>query len=264
MLYNYFGRSGKIAFSAVLVALALWLHLLDALPRANWVALLVLNAALFALQSDKIAGSSHWLSRLGLWFTCLALGFFIALYRPGNFNYPLIYHFASLDFPLYANLGKGLAGASILLWLWPTTGQHKPLGTSLALALLAVPLVIFTAHGLGIAWQVKFPAGIVWFLLINLGITVLAEEAFFRLLIQDQLANIWGKSTMAAGLAAIVSVILFTLAHTYPTQPYFALYLLAGSLYCAVYTYSRRLTMTLATHALVNLGHFTLLTYPLN
>lgn len=243
-----------------LLALGLWLYLLGALPLANWAALVLLNAALSALGCGKAASTPR---RLGLWLACLALGFFIALYRPCGFNYPLIYHFAPPDFALYANVGKALAGPLILLWLWPADKNRKPAGASLVLAILAATLVILAAHGMGLAWQVKFPAGIVWFLLVNLGITVLAEEAFFRLLIQDQLGRLWGGSASAAGLAAIVSVILFTLAHTYPTQPYFALYLLAGSLYCAVYTYSRRFATALITHALVNLGHFTLLTYPL-
>ncbi|MBU2884414.1 CPBP family intramembrane metalloprotease [Gilvimarinus agarilyticus] len=252
--------------SAALLAAALFAYLCDALPLAILAMLFVFNTCLFALTAWHPSPDYRWHrpGKVGLWLFGLALGFFIALYRPEGFHYPLLYHFISLDFTLYANLGKGLAGILVITWLWPVTGRAKSLSLSLVLALLAAIIILAAAYILGVAWQVKLPAGIVWFLLINIGITVLAEEAFFRLQLQQQLTQLWGDGRLAIGVAAIVSVIFFALAHLPPDHPYFALYVLAGSLYCAVFTYTRRFAMAVITHATVNIGHFIFLAYPLS
>ncbi|MDO3387568.1 CPBP family intramembrane metalloprotease [Gilvimarinus sp. SDUM040013] len=253
---------------AALLAAALFIYLIDALPLVNFIALLILNGAIYALYSLNQAlphtSLPRTLAHSGLWFACLILGFFIALYRPSDFNYPLAFHFTQLDFQLYANLGKGLAGALVLVWLWPRSDKAKNIWLSLALALVASSLVIASAKAMGIPWAFKTPSGIVWFLVINVALTVLAEEAFFRLLLQENLAKLLGGTKVAILSAALVSVAIFALAHVPPTHKFFALYLIAGGLYCAVYTYTRRLSMAVATHAAVNILHFTLLPYPLS
>lgn len=260
--------------SAGVLALALFIYLIDALPLANFIALLGLNMALYGLRTYCTALNTHhhsplrsnWLQTAGkamLWVTCLLLGFFIALYRPDDFHYPQVYSFYELNFQLFANWGKAIAGLLIIVWLWPASSNVKPSTQSAALALLAVLIVIVSANMMGLAWQFKLPEGLLWFLLINVVFTVIAEEAFFRLLIQETLQSLGGNTRAAMSGAAIFSVAVFTFAHVSPTHQYFLLFLLAGSLYAAVYTYSRRFYMAALTHAGVNIGHFILLPYPL-
>lgn len=258
--------------SAGLLALALFLYLLDALPLANFVGLLALNFALYGRHclSGKSSGQHSAklkLGKLGLWLACILLGFFIALYRPEDFNYPLVHTFDSLHFELYANLGKALAGAAVLLWLWPNATPSKALPFSLLLSFTAaLCLIIVAANIFGISWLPKLPKGIAWFLLINLIVTVVAEEAFFRLLLQEQLnkflATKLRSAKVAAALALIGSATLFALAHMPPLHPLFGLYLLAGLLYAGIYSYTGRVSAAITTHFAVNALHFILLQYP--
>ena len=261
----------RALLSAALVAFSSALYASGNLPLANAIALPVFTL-LIALHAWLTINrdANAWVA-LSLWLITLITGFAIALYRPGDFNYPVAHHFGDLEFTLYANLAKALAGYVIIIWLWSSYGlgrRKRRVPTALLigggiLAILCAARFIFQ-----IGWQPKLPDGILWFVLINVGVTVVAEEAFFRLLLQDGLAKlaltVGAKKTRAAQWsAAAVATLIFALAHAPITHPLFWLFLLAGGVYALEYEYTGRFSAAIATHFGVNILHFTLLEYPL-
>jgi len=101
---------------------------------------------------------------------------------------------------------------------------------------------------------------IVWFVR-NLLFTVIAEELFFRIVVQSRLESaLSGK--YAGYLALGITALLFGLVHLYAGWHYGLLATVAGLLYGYVYYRSRRVEMAILAHGLLNLGHLVLLSYP--
>jgi membrane protease YdiL (CAAX protease family) len=209
---------------------------------------------------------------ISLWTATLILGLFIAIYRPSDFNYPLIWSTPQLyeggqAYSLYANLGKGLGGYLVIAYLLkkntnntPPAEQLKALCASFTsvLALLMVAAVFF-----GVGWQPKLPSGVLYFAMINLFITVMAEEAFFRLLIQKTLSSFFQDKTLGVFIAAVMATLIFTLSHTTTLGPALYLYCIAGALYSSIYAYTQQFSLAVAVHFGTNLFHFLLLEYPM-
>lgn len=169
----------------------------------------------------------------------------------------------SPDAPPYAlrlSWDKLLLGTALLAW-W--LGQSRRPVISLKLAWLAclatLPLIPVLAMALGlVAWQPKWPQGVLLWLAVNLGAAVLAEELLFRGVLQPVLVKrlgSWPGLLLTAGL--------FGVAHL-PFSTLFAMVAaLAGLGYGLAFHYSGRISLAIALHAAVNLVHFLLLSYPL-
>lgn len=169
----------------------------------------------------------------------------------------------SPDAPPYAlrlSWDKLLLGTALLAW-W--LGQSRRPVISLKLAWLAclatLPLIPVLAMALGlVAWQPKWPQGVLLWLAVNLGAAVLAEELLFRGVLQPVLVRrlgSWPGLLLTAGL--------FGVAHL-PFSTLFAMVAaLAGLGYGLAFHYSGRISLAIALHAAVNLVHFLLLSYPL-
>lgn len=155
---------------------------------------------------------------------------------------------------------KLLLGATLLAWWWrqprPAATRPRAAWGCALLTLLAVPALALL---LGVvAWQPKWPAELALWLLVNLGVTALAEELLFRGLLQGALVERLG---VARGIA--LGALLFGLAHA-PFSPGFAvLAAIAGLGYGWTLQLSGRLYPALLLHGAVNLVHFLLLSYPL-
>lgn len=169
----------------------------------------------------------------------------------------------SPDAPPYAlrlSWDKLLLGTALLAW-WlgqsckPVISPARALWVCL-LTLLAVP-VLAIALGL-VAWQPKWPEGLLLWLLVNLGVAVLAEELLFRGVLQPALVQRFG-----AWPGLLLTAALFGAVHL-PFSPLFAvLASLAGLGYGLAFHYSGRLSLAVALHGAVNLLHLSLLSYPL-
>ena len=169
----------------------------------------------------------------------------------------------SPDAPPYAlrlSWDKLLLGTALLAW-W--LGQSRRPVISLKLAwlvcLATLPLIPVLAMALGlVAWQPKWPQGVLLWLAVNLGVAVLAEELLFRGVLQPVLVRglgSWPGLLLTAGL--------FGVAHL-PFSTLFAMVAaLAGLGYGLAFHYSGRISLAIALHAAVNLVHFLLLSYPL-
>lgn len=155
---------------------------------------------------------------------------------------------------------KLLLGTALLAW-WLGQRRERSISPSharlaCAATLLAVPLSALVM-GL-VAWQPKWPDGLLLWLAVNLGVAVLAEELLFRAVLQRALIRRLGTWP---GL--LLSAALFGVAHL-PFSPLFALVAgVAGLGYGLAFHYSGRLSLAVGLHGAVNLLHMLLLSYPL-
>lgn len=262
----------RIYLTALLALVTAGLVVADLVPLLNGL-LLVPFALGLCLLSRPV--STRLLLGLILLPTVF-MGFFIAMYRPSGFNYPLLSQAESLypggeRWMLFVNFSKGLGGCLVVLWLGSVGYARSriaangafPSGMDWLLAIGGALIVLGVANVLfGVAWQPKIANDLLAFLVVNLLVTVLAEEAFFRLLLQDQIAR-FCKAKVAIWVSVALVALLFSVSHSGAVGPAFFLYLIAGTVYALVYTVTRRLTVSVVTHFSVNVGHFVFLEYPL-
>lgn len=208
-----------------------------------------------------------------LWLFTLLCGFFIALYRPDNFSYPLLWRSDQLYeggafFSLFVNVSKALGGYLIIIaWLFSTARREMvamPLGRSFSIAFWGCLAALLIANqGFNLAWRPKLSEGIVYFAIVNLGVTVMAEEAFFRLLIQAYLQKLWrGRSVLYFSCG--ITTLLFAVAHAPASLEFWLLYLVVGGIYSLVFALTQRFSAVVVTHFSVNLLHFIFFEYPLS
>lgn len=262
--------SYPVIATVALCCVALLGLLLGWLPLSVVGLLVLFIAALAAFHFAR--NRAAWVKVL-LWLPLLPLGLAIALMRPEGFSYPLVFSMNELypggkSFDLHINMAKALAGYAVVIWLlgsvpkqmlvtgwqvfvWPILLAGVVLG-------VAIPL-------LGLEWQPKWGLHAIWFLLVNLLVTCVAEESFMRLLVQGPLQRALQQfgGAPAAFIALTVTTVLFAAAHSPQGAHAWAIYLVAGCAYGAAYTLTGRLSAAIATHFLVNTVHYLLLTYPL-
>lgn len=155
---------------------------------------------------------------------------------------------------------KLLVGCTLLAW-WlglPPRPAPRP-GLMLPIFIVTLLAVPGLALLLGVvAWQPKWPDMLGAWLAVNLAVAILAEELLFRGLLQTRLVGWLG---MWPGI--LLTALLFGAVHI-PFSPTFALVAaVAGLGYGLAMQVSGRLSVAMALHGLVNLVHFTLLSYPL-
>ncbi|UFQ96124.1 CPBP family intramembrane glutamic endopeptidase [Pseudomonas wenzhouensis] len=205
------------------------------LPNGLWLALILLSSV--SLAAHLIPGFTPW----QLW--------------P-----PRLISSDAAPYGLRLSWDKLLVATTLLAW-W--LGQARRDANSPQRAWLAciatLLLVPLLAMALGLlAWQPKWPQGLLLWLAINLGVAVLAEELLFRGLLQPALIRYlgtWPGLLLTAGL--------FGAAHL-PFSPLFAIVAACAGLgYGLAFHYSGRLSLAIALHGAVNLLHFLLLSYPL-
>lgn len=208
----------------------------------------------------------------------IVMALLLALHRWPGFHNTLVVPAqaitpAALPFALYANLDKGAAGLLLLALLVPRSPSLQEGLRALRLALLpglitiAVVMALACAVGM-VKPEWKWPAFAPAFFAINLLLTVVAEEAFFRGVLQYRLHGLLrehGGSTgraIAAGLAVGCSALLFGAAHLGGGLRYAALATLAGLGYALVFQRSGRIESAIALHFALNAVHLLYFTYP--
>ncbi len=164
-----------------------------------------------------------------------------------------------------ANIDKVFAGV-ILLLMANTIKLSQPKTSSKAdfhLVPFYTVLVLIVAYLTGLDLDVKLPQVTLVFIATNLVFSVITEEAFFRVVIQNTLMNTFkNRLPWASGLAIVLTSVLFGLAHIAGGWHFVILATFAGLIYGYVYHRTGRLTVAIVTHLSVNVGHFLLLVYP--
>ncbi|KJJ99922.1 peptidase [Pseudomonas sp. 21] len=209
----------------------------------------------------------HRLPRLLWWLVCLVLSIALAAHLlPGTTSWTLWpVRQLSPDAPVYAlhlSWDKALVGATLLAW-WlrrdPVPEEKRSpdfAAIVIVTTLFAVPLVA-VAGGL-VVWNPKWPPGFWLWMLVNVCVISLTEEAFFRGLLQTELVRRFGA---VAGVAA--ASVLFGMVH-WPINPLFAVVAgIAGLGYGLAFHFSGRLLVPILLHAAVNCLHLLLFSYPL-
>jgi uncharacterized protein len=128
---------------------------------------------------------------------------------------------------------------------------------------LTVIAVLGTASAIGyVHWDPKWPPQAWTFLTLNLLFTCVAEEAFFRGVIQEQLTRALERRPRLVWFPVAVSTLVFALAHASGGLPLVALAALAGLGYSVVYSITRRIEAAILVHFAVNAIHFVGFSYP--
>jgi membrane protease YdiL (CAAX protease family) len=196
----------------------------------------------------------------------------LALHRvPGFHNPVLVDHVpvsaGALPFTLYANFDKAIAGI-VLMGVFCTpirVGADWLTMLRRTLPVMAATLLVVLGAGvlLGVVrLDVKWLPTTPWFLVNNLLITCVTEEAFFRGLLLAGLARGMAGRRYGVAVAVVVSTVLFGLAHA-PGGPLLVVFAtLAGLGYAAAYLRSGRIEGAILTHFALNAVHFVAFTYP--
>lgn len=229
-------------------------------------------AALFASARYSVRPHLGRNSRMLMFAITVLLSLALALHLAPGFRNPLLvenikFSTDSAPYTQYANFDKASVGLALLLFFCPRVRSRAELAQVLrkaalpALACAAGVLALSLLAGLTRV-DVKIPGFTASFLVTNLLFTCVAEEAFFRGLIQTRLAAALSTARYGRVITICISAALFGLAHLGAGASYAALATVAGLGYAYVYAKTQRIEAAIMTHFLVNALHFILLTYP--
>lgn len=172
----------------------------------------------------------------------------------------------AVPFSMYLNLDKPLIGFWLLLacpWIVGRRSLRLFLPVSAIALTLSAVLALGGALLLGvIAWAPKWPDQAWIWLLNNLLLVTLVEEALFRGYIQGGLSRCLKNLRHGENLALLLASLIFGLAHAAAGWHWVLLAGLAGIGYGLAYRFGG-LAAAIATHFGLNLLHFGLFTYPM-
>jgi membrane protease YdiL (CAAX protease family) len=252
---------------AIAVATAVW-H--GAMQPAGVLAVLLL-----ALLCAGWRRATHSVAK-GLLLTAIVLlSLGIALHVVPGFANPLLLDKLQVSagaaaVSLYLNLDNTAVGI-VLCATFAAPARNCAAWRSAAAAwpviVLTPVIVLLAGYGAGvIAIDPKWFAG--WFhyaplfLLTNLFTTCLAEEAFFRALVQGQLTEALSKRQDGPRIALAAAAVLFGVAHAHGGAALIVLATFAGFGYGLAYQRTGRIEAAIATHFALTAVHFLMFTYP--
>ena len=209
-----------------------------------------------------------WIFHGGLILLSLAL----ALHLIPGFQPLILYeniHFseASSAYTIRYHFDKAIAGFLLIALLTDhITEIHTWKKTLKALLpFLLVSIGVLTLLGLALdelTFDPKLSQLILWWALGNLLITCIAEEAFFRLLIQQKLQSIFSNHYYGAQITIGLCALLFGLAHMAGGWVMMLGATVAGLIYAYIYHRTGRVEASILLHFSFNLAHILLFTYP--
>ncbi len=172
----------------------------------------------------------------------------------------------AVPFSMYLNQDKPLIGFWLLL-VCPWIVGRRSLRLSLYATVLALTLCAIAALGgallLGIiSWAPKWPDQAWLWVLNNLLLVTLVEEALFRGYIQGGLSRKFKALPYGENLALLCAALLFGLVHLGAGWQWTLLATIAGVGYGLAYRFGG-LGAAIATHFGLNLLHFGLFSYPM-
>lgn len=237
---------------AVGLGLAAWQH------QLGWAALAPM--ALLAV-SGWLVHRRYWVGHL--LFIVLALG--LGMHILPGFHNPLVIDTSgikpgSIPWRMYLNLDKPLVAWWVLLVVAPplARGLQVSLRAALQAGLGASAVCLGLAWILGqIHWAPGWPVQSLIWMLNNALLVTLAEEAFFRGYVQQQLTPRIGPR-----LACVLAALLFGLAHASGGPFMVVLASLAGLAYGWAYQRGG-LSAAVLAHLLLNSVHFWFFSYPM-
>jgi len=255
--------------------------------RAGWAVLLTAYALAFAGKQITFIGLAgllltagslflavrqHGWKQVALYAVFIVLSLLLFLHRLPGFNNLLVFdkvHFThdAAPFTMYLNLDKPFIGFILFTCFGSIWYSKRPNATTLIKA-IALPLVVIAAICLGtalllhfVSWDPRLPANAWLWMLNNLLLVAVCEEAFFR----GYLQGILGKQVFkgkSPSIPLFITALLFGLAHTTGGPALMLLAFIAGIGYGWAYNKGGILASIL-THFFFNVLHFFLFTYPM-
>ena len=242
------GAHANVLAPAGLVALGLLCAFAAAAcfaPRGRGLLTVVAAAWALALSLHVVPGFHAWTLFDGVRFSADSLPFKAAL----NFDKPAA---GLLLLVAFCRPGQGADARRSLAW----TG-----GAAIVTPVVAIGAAVLAGFT---RYEPKWPDGGAVFLAANLLFTCVAEEAFFRGLIQERIARLADDGGRPAwrGVAVVVAAVLFGLAHAGGGPLYMLLAGIAGLGYGVVYAATRRIESAILVHFALNAVHFVGFAYP--
>lgn len=255
----------------------LWLLLLVVAMAWGLVAGVLEPVAIGALV--LLAGAAYacvraprtWM-RLAYGVLTAVLALALAMHKLPGFHNPrlldgVVLSAGAAPFTLYANFDKGAVGLVLLALLCQRVRSWTELGAVLRRTAPVLLLTIVVTLGFALAAGVvgvdfKLPRQALLFIGVNLLFTVVAEEAFFRGLLQARLASALARFRWGPWLAVAVSALLFGAAHLGGGLRYGILATIAGLGYAVAYQRTQRIEAAILVHIALNAVHFIGFTYP--
>ncbi len=249
----------------------LWLILLGlAIGAGLAVGMLrpVALASIAALLAFSWLATRHGKAAVRVPFTLLTLllALALAMHAVPGYDNPLLLKdvrlsAASAPYTMYANFDKGVVGLVLLVFFCQRASSWRDFGAALKSQAIVLAALLIAVLGAGWATgfvhpDFKLSPYLPLFAVVNLLFVCVAEETFFRGVIQGQLAR-FGDT-----LAVVVSGLLFGAAHLGGGWQFGVLASLAGLGYALLYSKTRRIEVPIAAHFLLNLTHFVVFTYP--
>ncbi|HSW71230.1 MAG TPA: CPBP family intramembrane glutamic endopeptidase [Gammaproteobacteria bacterium] len=241
--------------------------------QLEWSALIpivLFAVAAFYSQAKKTDPDQRFIATVGVLFLSLGL---ISHQLPG-FNALMVLDHVyfttdALPYNLYLNIDKALVGIFIL-GFGPALLSNRKQALLLAKKiwqpiLIFILLMMILAFILNfIRFEPKLSSNILIWVLTNLLLTCVAEEALFRGFIQKKLTQQFKLQKVKGGAAAalIIASVLFGLAHYSGGKKYVFLAMMAGLGYGWLYQQTKRIEASIAMHFGLNLVHFIFFTYP--
>lgn len=168
----------------------------------------------------------------------------------------LIYHF---DKPLLILMGCWFLA-------YPIPHTHKPVsafkwGIGLG-GLCSLTLIGLALYFNYVRLDLKFPPFSGYWVAYNLFIVCVSEELLFRGLILRRLRDFLKPVPLGAGIALLISSVIFALAHYPGGEVYMLLSGTAGLFYGIAYLKTEKLSASILVHFMLNSVHFFAFSYP--
>lgn len=228
------------------------------------IAILVVMAALSRHARDRLV-------RIGSTGVVMILALALALHAMPGFNNPILVAGTRLSpdsspYTLWLNFDKASAGLVLLAFYSPrcTTSAHWLVvlrSTTVVLPITALAVFGVAAMIGYVSWAPKLPEFTLAFLGANLLFTCVAEEAFFRGMVQRWIAA-HGRGNWNMPATMVLSATLFAAAHAAGGPLLVAFAALAGLGYALAFGFAERIEAAILTHFGINTLHFLLFTYP--
>jgi membrane protease YdiL (CAAX protease family) len=232
-------------------------------------------AAYAALAWWARTAGQRWLRPVLLVLAGLA-AFLFALHRLPGFSNPVLIDAVRVSpgappFTLRANFDTAVAGIVLMGMLCQPISAGADWRVMLRRVWPVVLCTLVAVLGIGsllgyVRPDLKWPPYAALFLTMNLLFTCVTEEAFFRGLLLERMAQamaqVLGHWRAAALAATVFSAVLFGLAHARGGAALVLLATIAGLFYGAAYLRTRRIEGAILTHFALNAVHFLAFTYP--
>jgi hypothetical protein len=229
--------------------------------------------AIAALAASLIMAlrARRMFSRIAAHALFLALTVTFATHLLPGFHNTLIYDRQRLSadaipFTMYLSLDKALPAFAIVLlcpWARKTLPWQDSRRGRLLIPALSCAGCLLLALGFGLVrWEPKWPALAAVWLLNNLLLVSLSEEAVFRVYLQGGLSRAWAARRHGASHALACSTVLFGLAHLAAGWRFALVAGLAGLGYGLAYRHGG-IKAAVLVHFALNAVQFFLFTYPM-